>query len=495
MRKHVFSFCYFLIIFSFFSILFTQKTFANSFLSETLGSVSFGAQNYETYRQPNLQEKISTFGYSVGYFKKLFKPVTDLRIFHTSNQVQTQIKTENKKEVEVKVKKTAQEKDKEIQERRESETTTNTVKNTESTTAAETSSTTKKNITSILEKILQRLGLGNANAATSSNSNVFSQDLNRLNPTQQNLQNQNPQNTTQGSGQQSQQQPQTMGQLFQNPAFQQGVNQGMQQAQGVATQAMNLASPYNGPGGSLPGECGLPVGPIAYNIASESGSGVRCNAKTVIIGYKGRPATKNYFIGGYVTPLVPPFDGANVSKYSGVTGSAGDGYGGRRFANYNSQEARTFIDEQLLHWKSVGAALGQKCVPIDIDNCDNVGSANYKIVLDRVEELNQTAQSSGVLLKVLTKNPQINCNFFSHPAVIGAFIEEISPSDAVRVGQMRNKPEQVLLFAAGSGSKSPNSSANVNLKRLEAIGIKNSAYSYDSGKEYEVVHDCTYIAQ
>ena len=84
------------------------------------------------------------------------------------------------------------------------------------------------------------------------------------------------------------------------------------------------------------------------------------------------------------------------------------------------------------------------------------------------------------------RTPQIDCNFFSHPAVVGAFIEEISTSDAKKVDAMRNKPEQILLFARGG------TGSNEKLKLIQNLGIKNSGYSYDSGAEYSKVHDCTY---
>lgn len=69
---------------------------------------------------------------------------------------------------------------------------------------------------------------------------------------------------------------------------------------------------------------------------------------------------------------------------------------------------------------------------------------------------------------------------------MGAFVEEISPSDAQKVSKMRNKPEQILLFARGG------TGSNQKLKQIESLKIPNSAYSYDQGGEYQNVVDCTY---
>lgn len=292
------------------------------------------------------------------------------------------------------------------------------------------------------------------------------------------------------------QQPQTIAPMAQTPPQSSYLNsllggqglqwQGMGSGQGQygppglqATPVPRSATPYNGPGGSLPGDCGIPVGPIAYNIG---GNSVSCHAKSVVVGF-GAGARSGYFTMGYVNPLVQR--GGNCS-YSGPQARSGmsSSYRENRAADYNSPEAKAYIDCQLMHWRSVAVSAGQRCIPIDIDNCDSIGDIAYKNILDRIEELNK---EGGVIIKVLTKNPHLaNCNFFSHPAVVGAFVEEISTSDAQKVAQMRNKPEQVILFARGG------TGSNQRVKEIESLRIQNSAYSYDSGGEYKNVIDCTY---
>lgn len=248
-----------------------------------------------------------------------------------------------------------------------------------------------------------------------------------------------------------------------------------------ATTPETLATPYNGPGGSLPGECGIPKGPIAYNIG---GNNVKCSAKTIVSGFKAQ-LRQGVFGAGYINPLTEKGQGRpGSSARNCVDSSTASQYGEGCFSNYASGPGQAYIQEQLLHWQAQGRAKGQKCVPVDIDNCDSIGNTNYKNILDQVENFNNRAD---IKIKVLTKNPHLaGCNFFSHPAVVGAFIEEISPSEAQKVSKMRNKPEQILLFARGG------SGTNQKLKQIENLKIPNSSYSYDQGAEYQNITDCTY---
>jgi hypothetical protein len=471
LKKHVFLLAF---IFSF-NFLISQNVFADSYFSRILSGMS--GRNLDTHEQVFATtnelplEKINTFG----FLKNIFRPITNLQIFQkpqdttpatidreTNNQF---LDNTNNPYFENPAPQIV------------------TTQNTSNIQNSTTSTSTTKQSDSYLSIILQKLGILTPTPTT---------------PTQ------NPQNQLSsllkslGGGQGGSQ----GGMGGQNPGGNNnnfGGNSGgvekYQAGQPLGSGQQSLATPYAGPGGSLPGDCGIPKGPIAYNIAEETGSGVRCNSKTTIVGYKGTLSklSGGTFGGGYMTPLIPPFAKNELQKYGGGTISAGDGYGVKRFSDYSSQNATAYIDEQILHWKKEGLARGQKCVPVDLDNCDSAGSANYKKVLDRIEEFNSPEKSGGVMIKVLTKNPQSNgCNFFSHPVVVGAFIEEISLGDAQKVSQMRNKPEQVLLFAAGSGSKSPGGGGNANVKKIEMLKIPNSAYSYDSGAEYQNVYDCTY---
>ncbi len=249
-----------------------------------------------------------------------------------------------------------------------------------------------------------------------------------------------------------------------------------------------LATPYNGPGGSIPGECEIPEGPIAYNIG---GNNVTCFAESVVIGFLGSPRNVKYgrkkvYNMGYINPLV---EKSYVGQFSpGVLYSSlqSGAYGEPRFRDYNSPEATSYLNKQILHWKAVGKAVGQKCIPVDIDNCDSIGNAAYLSILNRIEEQNKTGD---VVVKVLTKNPHNNCNFMSHPAVIGAFVE-ISGDEPVsvvrKVAATRNKPEQILIFARGGPG------TNDKVLTANKQGLPNSAYSYDEGGEYKNVVNCTY---
>lgn len=256
-----------------------------------------------------------------------------------------------------------------------------------------------------------------------------------------------------------------------------------------------LATPYSGPGGAMMSDCeGFPKGPIAYNIRNKTGSGVTCNAASVVSGYMGQ-LRKDKFGIGYINPMREsgdPAPGTILYKCS----SCGDGE--YRYPDYNSQDAVAYVQTQLLHWQRQGIAKKQSCVPVDIDNCDAIGSANYLKILKQVQKFNNQPGIETKIM-VLNKNPQNNCNFFSHPTVIGAFIEEISLADAQKVSKMRSKSEQVLLFAAGSGSKAEPKNGkedprNENVRKIEKANprIPNASFSYDKGKEYEQVYDCTY---
>ena len=89
-------------------------------------------------------------------------------------------------------------------------------------------------------------------------------------------------------------------------------------------------------------------------------------------------------------------------------------------------------------------------------------------------------------LKVLLSNPQNDCGLFSHSAVMGALIEEINEKDLQKVINMRQNPQQLLLFTRGGKG------TDENLQKIENLNIPNSFYSYDSGKEYEIINRCTY---
>jgi hypothetical protein len=205
----------------------------------------------------------------------------------------------------------------------------------------------------------------------------------------------------------------------------------------------------------------------------------------VVSGYLGQ-LRKDVFAAGYINPLTEKGQTGGASSAGNCKDSStANQYGEGCFKSYAlGSDGAAYIQKQILHFQKEGQAKGQKCVPVDIDNCDSVGSAAYKQILDQIETLNN---QGSVKIKVLNKNPHLGgCNFFSHPAVIGAFIESANANEAQAIAKMRNKPEQVLVFARGGGS------SNQKLKSLESLNIPNSAYSYDQGSEYQNITECSY---
>jgi hypothetical protein len=249
------------------------------------------------------------------------------------------------------------------------------------------------------------------------------------------------------------------------------------------------AEPYNGPAGTM-GECGIPQGPMAYNIGTSNGSGVRCNAKTVFVGFKGSIGSLPAGVmgGGYINPLTEKGNRLPGTIPSLMTGA----YGEYKFLNYApNSPGGEYVKQQVLHWKGEAAKRGQKCIPVDIDNCDSVKIDNYMKILDTVESLN----NAGPKVMVMVKNP-LDCGngrAFKHKVAVGAFQEEISVAGAKQLASLRANINQVILFASGSGPKSPNHKGNINTKAIQSANIPNTAYSYDSGKEYSTIYNCTYI--
>lgn len=247
-----------------------------------------------------------------------------------------------------------------------------------------------------------------------------------------------------------------------------------------------LATPYSGPGGAIPGECGIPKGPWAYNIG---GNSVSCDARVIVKPFRSQDITgiskDKVWLAGYVNPAVQK---DLRSKFpSPNCGSSAGKYGEGCFSDYSSGAGQAYVQWQLLHWQEMGDKVGQKCVPIDIDNCDAIGTKNYLSILDQIEKFNN--KSSKAKLLVLNKNPHNNCDFMSHAVVGGAFVEisEDPVGEVVnKVNAVRKKPEQILVFARGG------TGSNEKVRAAQNSGIKNSAFSFDKGGEYERVDNCTY---
>ncbi len=231
-------------------------------------------------------------------------------------------------------------------------------------------------------------------------------------------------------------------------------------------------------------DCQIPKGKIAFSINSKDGSGEQCGANVVFSGYE-QYFKKGVFGGGYVNPML---EKGKLDKNASVGNCArkdvAEEYGEQCFTSYDmTSPGFVHVQTQLIHWQHEGELNNQKCVPIYLDNCDSIGIDNYRKILDSIERLNN---SGNVKLKVLISSPQNDCNLFQHPAVVGALVEEIDNQNLQKVVQMRTNPQQVLLFTRGGKG------TNEKLKEIESLKIPNSAYSYDSGKEYEMVNSCTY---
>lgn len=230
--------------------------------------------------------------------------------------------------------------------------------------------------------------------------------------------------------------------------------------------------------------CGIERGGIAFSINSKDGSGEKCGAKTVFSGF-GQYFKKGVLGGGYVNPMLEKGmqnKAASVEKCK--KSNVAKEYGEKCFGSYDlNSEGSVYVQSQLIHWQHEGELNNQNCVPIYLDNCDSIGEENYRKILDSIENINNSGK---VKLKVISSNPQNNCNMFAHPVVIGSLVEEINKEDLQKVLKMRQNPKQILLFTRGG------SGTNEKLEEIEKTNIPNSFYSYDSGKEYETVNRCTY---
>ncbi len=256
--------------------------------------------------------------------------------------------------------------------------------------------------------------------------------------------------------------------------------------------AQDLATPYNGPGGALPGECGVPQGPIAFNIGGKSGNGVSCNAKTIFVGFN-QNFRNGFFGGGYANPMLEKgmsAPGATVSNCKNP--QTAQEYNEKCFSDYSGGEAQSYIQKQFLHWQEQGEKAGQKCVPVYLDNCDSIGSKNYKIILDSIEQLNNSGK---VKIKIINPNPHLStCNFLSHPAVIGALAEldgeNNGPETVQKVSRLRNKPEQTLIVTRGGKG------TDANLREAAKENVSNASFSFDvtvnGAREYQKIYNCTY---
>lgn len=235
-----------------------------------------------------------------------------------------------------------------------------------------------------------------------------------------------------------------------------------------------------GSGGGQMQDCGIESGPVAYNIGNSKGGGIggECRPRSVVVGFRGsfgnlpRGTTGM----GYINPRL---ENENEAKrFPGNTRVIGDEWNEPVYHDYNSSAAVAYISSQVEHWQKAGRARGQKCVAVDVDNCDVIGAANYGKVLDTIERLNR---GSDVQIRVLVKNPQnAGCGqFLRRPIAVGAFMEELSRADFRRLLSMRN-PNQMLLFARGN----TRGGGHIGMDEIVEARVPNSSVSFDSDHRY-----------
>lgn len=237
-------------------------------------------------------------------------------------------------------------------------------------------------------------------------------------------------------------------------------------------------------------DCNIAPGPVAYNIGKPEGNGVggQCRPRSIVVGFDGTfSQLPSGMIGmGYINPRLE--NRAMAKRFPGQTRVIGDEWNEPVYVDYGSPGAVNYIKYQVEHWKTQGRARGQKCVAVDVNNCDVIGADSYGKVLDVIDDLNR--KQPDVQIRVLVKNPQNGgCGkFLNRSVTIGAFIEEISSRDFERLVQMRNNPNQMLLFARGNNR----GKFHISMEAIAAAKVPNSSVSFDSNGSYESINKCTY---
>lgn len=222
-------------------------------------------------------------------------------------------------------------------------------------------------------------------------------------------------------------------------------------------------------GNFAPASCGMPQGPMAYNIGTDKDektkipkiclNGSANKSETVFAGFEASTAEiikSGKYAGGYINVLV---EKDLRSTYGGVP--ANNGYDENKFTSYSNSDALRYIDHQIDHWLvNANPPKGdnkKRCIVVDVDNCDQIPDTEYRKVLDRIKQ--KSDQNPGAEIKVFLKNPQQKkCSqFMNHPVVVGFFVEEIdnpkTVSDLRKEAKAENKP---ILFARGGQGKDSN---------------------------------------
>jgi hypothetical protein len=251
---------------------------------------------------------------------------------------------------------------------------------------------------------------------------------------------------------------------------------------------------YVADGNWAPAGCGMPQAPMAYEIGS-TGSCAAGKVETVFTGFMKK--VKGNYAGGYINSCVQKCDGDCDQRFASTINSffsqapmgCRAGYGEKQYGDYSpGSQGAAYINTQITYWKEQALKQKSQCIVVDIDNCDSIGWANYKNILNLVHEKNQT----GGRVMVFAKNPQLcgGQEAFNHPVVVGAFVEEISGGELQKLftqrGQHTNKP--ILLAVGSGGGNSNNRLTKLGNTCMASKNQKNVFASYDQGSEYQCVN-------
>lgn len=247
-----------------------------------------------------------------------------------------------------------------------------------------------------------------------------------------------------------------------------------------------------------PAGCGMQKGPMAYAIGG-SGGCASSDIKNVFTGYKKQIdniKNRGAYAGGYINACTEKGDPKPGSIPAG--NKCGGSYGESLFTDYRpGTPGAAYIQEQLLWWKNQANKQPSKCIVVDIDNCDSVGWANYKNILNMVQDSNNNPANSKIM--VFAKNPQAcgNAEAFNHPAVVGAFVEEISKGELQKLFSQRGKNiNKPILLAAGSGGGNSNGRlTKLGQNCLDSKNQQNVYASFDTGSEYSCVNKAVTCGQ
>lgn len=220
-----------------------------------------------------------------------------------------------------------------------------------------------------------------------------------------------------------------------------------------------------------PARLGMPQGGAAYLVGSDGINGLSAqNVKTVFVGFLAESSdiaaviNSGRYVGGYINPLLQDVFKAEALRAGvarEISGTSAQ-YKEPVFDDYTSPLARKYIDTQYDHWEKNANTLtdGTKGIVVDLNNCDTIGWTSCKQVLDRIFE--RSSASSIAKVAVLVKNPHLiavgrngtgikrGIEALQHPAVVGAFIEEVAKFSALEIISARDEasPDREKIIAS-----------------------------------------------